>query len=213
MFRSGLVDTKGVWPSFPVWSPLWLYASLVKNMIARLWFFSILLPVWSHFPHSFHRSCHLWQFVPYFNYSTWRAKLLVFRFSQSLGSNDYDFGKAVYWPVTWPLYKFAFTGNASMTVLLCVERFIVIIYPEKSKIWCSKKRTLLYICIATVISLILTIPHFFFFTLDSIGNVKPTDFAQWYVSLDVGADFLFRSILPAVTLITLSTIAAIKVIF
>ena len=31
MFRSGLVETKGVWPSFPVWSPPWLYASSVKN--------------------------------------------------------------------------------------------------------------------------------------------------------------------------------------
>ena len=126
---------------------------------------------------------------------------------------QFDNENAVYWPFTWPLYKFAFTGNASMTLLICIERFIFIVYPLKSKIWCSKKRTLVYICIATVISLIVTIPHFFFFTWDSIGNVKPTDFEQWYVPLDVPADFLFRSILPAVTLITLSTIAAIKVIF
>ena len=31
MFRSGWLTFKGVWPSFPVWSPPWLYASSVKN--------------------------------------------------------------------------------------------------------------------------------------------------------------------------------------
>ena len=127
---------------------------------------------------------------------------------------NYDFGKAVYWPITWPIYMFAFNGNASMTVLLCVERFIVIIYPEKSKIWCSKKRTLLYTCVATIISSILTIPHFFAFTWDNDGKVKPNlDFWLKYAPIDVIADFLSRSILPTVILITLSTIVAIKVYF
>ena len=125
-----------------------------------------------------------------------------------------DNANPVYWPVTWPIYKFAFTGNASMTLLICVERFIFVVHPFKSKMWCSKKRTLLYICVATIISFILTIPYFFANTWDNDGKVKPTDFAIKYGHLGFCIeDFLIRFFLPNVTLITLSTIVAIKVSF
>ena len=130
----------------------------------------------------------------------------------AMDPDDWQYGNAVYWPVTWPIYKFSFNGNASMTVLICLERFIFIVYPLKSKIWCSKKRTLLYICIATAMSFILAIPHFFAFTWNEGGEVKPNrDFWLLFVPIDILEDLLFRSILPVVTLITLSTIAAIKV--
>ena len=131
-----------------------------------------------------------------------------------VGTNPMDNAKPVYWPVTWPIYKFAFTGNASMTLLICVERFIFVVHPFKSKMWCSKKRTLLYICVATIISFILTIPYFFANTWDNDGKVKPTDFAIKYGHLGFCIeDFLIRFFLPNVTLITLSTIVAIKVSF
>ena len=124
-----------------------------------------------------------------------------------------DNAYAVYWPITWPIYMFAFTGNASMTLLVCVERFIFVVYPFKSKIWCSKKRTLLYICVATVICCILTMPHFFAFTWDKNGKVKQTDLLLKYGQIDGLSipDELIRLILPPVILITLSTIVAIKV--
>ena len=128
--------------------------------------------------------------------------------------NPMDNANPVYWPVTWPIYKFAFTGNASMTLLICVERFIFVVHPFKSKIWCSKKRTLLYICVATVIIFILTIPYFFANTWDNDGKVKPTDFTIKCGHLCFSIeDFLIRFFLPNVTLITLSTIVAIKVSF
>ena len=119
----------------------------------------------------------------------------------------------VYVPITWPIYMFAFTGNATMTLLVCVERFIFVVYPFKSKIWCSKKRTLLYICVATVICFILTIPHFFAFTWDQNGKVKQTDLLLKYGQIGGLSipDELIRLILPPVILITLSTIVAIKV--
>ena len=80
--------------------------------------------------------------------------------------------------------------------------------------WCSKKRTLLYICVATIISFILTIPYFFANTWDNDGKVKPTDFAIKYGHLGFCIeDFLIRFFLPNVTLIMLSTIVAIKVSF
>ena len=124
-----------------------------------------------------------------------------------------DNANPVYWPVTWPIYKFAFTGNVSMTLLICVERFIFVVYPFKSKIWCSKKRTLVYICIATVICFILTIPHCFAFTWDKNGKVKQTDLLLKYGQIGGLSipDELIRFILPPVILITLSTIVAIKV--
>ena len=124
-----------------------------------------------------------------------------------------DNAYAVFWPITWPIYMFAFTGNASMTLLVCVERFIFVVYPFKSKIWCSKKRTLLYICVATVICFILTIPHFFAFTWDKNGKVKQTDLLLKYGQIGGLSipDELIRLILPSVILITLSTIVAIKV--
>ena len=121
-----------------------------------------------------------------------------------------DNANAVYWPVSWPIYKFAFTGNAFMTVLICVERFVFVVYLLKSKIWCSKKRTLIYICVGTIISFILTIPHFFVVTWDNNGKVKPTEFGLKYGPIS-GIDEMIRCFLPPVILITLSTIVAIKV--
>ena len=91
-----------------------------------------------------------------------------------------DNAYTVFWPITWPIYMFAFTGNASMTLLVCVERFIFVVYPFKSKIWCSKQRTLLYILVATVICFILTIPHFFVFTWDKNGKVRQADLLLKY---------------------------------
>ena len=123
-----------------------------------------------------------------------------------------DNAYAVYWPITWPIYMFAFTGNASMTLLVCVERFIFVMYPFKSKIWCSKKRTLLYIFLATVISFVLTIPYFFANTWDNDGKVKPSKIKYGHLGFFI-EDFVIRFFLPNVTSITLSTIAAIKVSF
>ena len=98
-----------------------------------------------------------------------------------------------------------------MTVLVCVERFVFVLYPFKSKIWCSKKRTLIYICVGTVISFILTIPHFFAFTWDNDGKVKLTDFDGLKYDWVWLIDDIIRCFLPPVILITLSTIVAIKV--
>ena len=122
-----------------------------------------------------------------------------------------DNSNAVYWPVTWPIYKFAFTGNASMTLLVCVERYIFVVYPLKSKIWCSKKRSLLYICIGAVISFILAVPEIFVNTWDKDSKVKPTDFGLKFSPILGFEDFLIRFLLPDVTLIALTTIVAIKV--
>ena len=124
--------------------------------------------------------------------------------------NPMDNANAVYLPVTWPIYRFAFTGNASMTVLICVERFVFVVYPFKSKIWCSKKRTLIYICVGTMISFILTIPHFFVLTWDNDGKVKPTEFGLKYGPMS-GINEMIRCFMPLLILITLSTIVAIKV--
>ena len=98
-------------------------------------------------------------------------------------------------------------------MLVCVERFVFVVYPFKSKIWCSKKRTLIYICIGTVISFILTIPHFFAFTWDNDGKVKLTDFDGLKYDWVWLIDDIIRCFLPPVILITLSTIVAIKVSF
>ena len=135
---------------------------------------------------------------------------LHYWFVGTVNPMDIANANAVYWPVTWPIYKFAFTGNAFMTVLICVERFVFVVYLLKSKIWCSKKRTLIYICVGTIISFILTIPHFFVVTWDNNGKVKPTEFGLKYGPIS-GIDEMIRCFLPPVILITLSTIVAIKV--
>ena len=99
-----------------------------------------------------------------------------------------------------------------MTVLVCVERFVFVVYPFKSKIWCSRKRTLIYICVAAVISFIITIPQFFAFTWDNDGKVKLTDFFALGIGLSIHRiSEVIRFVLPPVILITLSTIVAIKV--
>ena len=51
----------------------------------------------------------------------------------------------VYYPVTLPFDRFAYTGITFLTVLLSAERCIVIVYPESSKKWCSLTRTRVYI--------------------------------------------------------------------
>ena len=166
-------------------------------------YFQLCCPVWSYFPHPF---TGLAIFDNLCLTSTFFHDGLHYWFVGSSKTID----DAVFWPVTWPIYKFAFTGNAYMTVLVCVERFVFVVYPFKSKIWCSKKRTLIYICVGTVISFILTIPHFFVFTWDNDGKVILTYFGLKYGPMG-GIDDTIRCFLPPVILITLSTIVAIKV--
>ena len=73
---------------------------------------------------------------------------------------------------------------------------------------------MIYICIATVISFIITIPQFFAFTWDNDGKVKLTDFFALGIGLSIHRiSELIRFVLPPVILITLSTIVAIKVSF
>ena len=122
-------------------------------------------------------------------------------------------GYPVYWPVSVPLYMFSFMGNAFLTVLLCIERFVFIMYPAKSKVWCSKRKTLTYICLATLTSIILSIPLFFAFKWDKNGQVVPTDLAVKSKIIEEIFNFVCRFLLPTGILLTLSAIVAIKVRF
>ena len=93
-----------------------------------------------------------------------------------------------------------------LTVLICVERFAMIMYPEKSKIWCSKQKTIIYICVASLTSLIMSIPYSFAYSWDENGKVEPTDILNILIAMGFLAIFL-----SAVGMLTLSIIMAIKV--
>ena len=113
---------------------------------------------------------------------------------------------AVYHPITSPLFAFAFGGNGFLTVLICIERFVMIMYTEKSKIWCSKQKTIIYICVASLTSLLGSIPEFFSISWDENGKVKPTEFASIVAGLRLLTIFVMTTIM-----LTLSIIIAIKV--
>ena len=80
----------------------------------------------------------------------------------------------VYHPITLPIFVFSCAGNGLLTVLICIERFVMIMYPEKSKIWCSKQKTIIYICVASLTSLLTSIPHFSAYYWDENGK-----FGNW----------------------------------
>ena len=113
-------------------------------------------------------------------------------------------------PITAPICNFAFMGNGYLTVLMCVERFVMIMYPEKSKIWCSKQKTIVYICVAFFISLLNAIPDFFAYSWDENGKVNPTDFYNkyWIIVLRLR---LLNPLTCITIMLILSTIIAIKV--
>ena len=113
---------------------------------------------------------------------------------------------AVYLPITCPIFTFACGGNGMLTVLICVERFVMIMYPEKSKIWCSKRKTIMYICVASLTSLLFSIPYSFAYSWDENGKVKPTDTLPILNVISFFAIFLF-----VVGMLTLSIIITIKV--
>ena len=75
-------------------------------------------------------------------------------------------------PITAPISAFAFSGNGFLIVLICIERFVMIIYPEKSKIWCSKRKTIIYICVASLTSLLMSVPDFFAYSWNENGKVQ-----------------------------------------
>ena len=113
-------------------------------------------------------------------------------------------------PITAPISAFAFSGNGFLILLICVERFVMIIYPEKSKIWCSKRKTIIYICVASLTSLLMSVPDFFAYSWDENGKVKPTDFHNKYWTIVRGLRLL-NLIVGTTVMLTLSIIIAIKV--
>ena len=117
---------------------------------------------------------------------------------------------AVYHPITSPIHAFAFGCNGSLTVLIFIERFVMVMYPEKSKIWCSKQKTIIYICVASLTSLLASVPEFFTLSWDENGKVKPTEIASKYGMIVAGLRLLIIFVMSTI-LLTLSVIIAIKV--
>ena len=113
---------------------------------------------------------------------------------------------AVYLPITAPIFTFSCAGNGLLTVLICIERFVMIMYPEKSKIWCSKQKTIFYICLASLTSLLLSIPGSFTYSWDENGKAKATDFLINFSTINLLGIFLLVAVM-----LTLSIIIAIKV--
>ena len=113
---------------------------------------------------------------------------------------------AVYLPITAPIFTFSCAGNGLLTVLICIERFIMIMYPEKSNIWCSKQRTIIYICLASLTSLLMSIPGSFAYSWDENGKTKATDFLINFSTINLLGIFLLVAVM-----LTLSIIIAIKV--
>ena len=113
-------------------------------------------------------------------------------------------------PITAPISAFAFTGNEFLIALICIERFVMIIYPEKAKIWCSKRKTIIYICVASMTSLLISAPDFFAYSWDENGKAKPTDFRRKFWTIVRGLRLLNILVLTTIML-TLSIIIAIKV--
>ena len=117
-----------------------------------------------------------------------------------------DHNEMVYHPITAPIFTFSCAGNDLLTVLICIERFIMIMYPEKSKIWCSKQKTIIYICIASLTSFLISIPWSFAYNWDKNGKAKETDFLLNFLPINLLGIFLLVAVM-----LTLSIIIAIKV--
>ena len=117
-----------------------------------------------------------------------------------------DHNDMVYHPITAPIFTFSCAGNGLLTVLICIERFVMIMYPEKSKIWCSKQKTIIYICLASLTSLLQSIPGSFQYRWDENGKAKATDFAINFPIINILGIFLLVAVM-----LTLSIIIAIKV--
>ena len=117
--------------------------------------------------------CDLWPYL------LWP---LDFQIQKRIISSETIWGYTVIWviftdipvdhPITAPISAFAFSGNGFLIVLICIERFVMIIYPEKSKIWCSKRKTIIYICVASLTSLLMSVPDFFAYSWDENGKVQ-----------------------------------------
>ena len=155
--------------------------------------------------------CDLWPYL------LWP---LDFQIQKRIISSETIWGYTVIWvifrdipvdhPITAPISAFAFSGNGFLIVLICIERFVMIIYPEKSKIWCSKRKTIIYICVASLTSLLMSVPDFFAYSWDENGKVKPTDFHNKYWRIVQGLRLL-NSLVWTTIMLTLSIIIAIKV--
>ena len=113
---------------------------------------------------------------------------------------------AVYLPITAPIFVFSCAGNGLLTVLICIERFVMIMYPEKSKIWCSKQKTIIYICLASLTSLLMSIPGSFAYSWDENGKANATDFIINFVTINLLGVFILLAVM-----LTLSIIIAINV--
>ena len=117
-----------------------------------------------------------------------------------------DHNDMVYHPITAPIFTFSCAGNGLLTVLICIERFVMIMYPEKSKIWCSKQKTIIYICLASLTSLLISIPGSFAYSWDENGKAKATDFLINFSIINLLGIFLLVAVM-----LTLSIIIAINV--
>ena len=122
-----------------------------------------------------------------------------------LGTTTHD-DVTVYHPITAPIFTFSFAGNGLLTVLICIERFVMIMYPEKSKIWCSKQKTIIYICLASLTSLLMSIPGSFAYSWDENGKANATDFIINFVTINLLGVFILLAVM-----LTLSIIIAINV--
>ena len=117
-----------------------------------------------------------------------------------------DHNDMVYHPITAPIFTFSCAGNGLLTVLICIERFVMIMYPEKSKIWCSKQKTIIYICLASLTSLLMSIPGSFAYSWDENGKANATDFIINFVTINLLGVFILLAVM-----LTLSIIIAINV--
>ena len=76
-----------------------------------------------------------------------------------------------------PIHVFFHNENAFLTLLICFERFMVIVFPMKSKTWCSKQRTLIYIGVPILLGLVnLTIIE-----VTTFIGVTGYDFKFWVI--------------------------------
>ena len=117
-----------------------------------------------------------------------------------------DHNEMVYHPITAPIFTFSCAGNDLLTVLICIERFVMIMYPERSKIWCSKQKTIICICLASLTSLLMSIPGSFAYSWDENGKANATNFLINFVTINLLGVFLLLAVM-----LPLSIIIAIKV--
>ena len=123
----------------------------------------------------------------------------------------------LYWPVIFPVSSSTYIGKAYLTVLLTLERFIAVCYPQKSSSLFSLGRTKIYIGFISLFSFMYTVPRIFELKWEenkgNISEANPSKLCRrnlpdsfYYRFYVIWLTFGIQFFLPLLCLITFNTL-------